>query len=199
MITYDIIDSLESKVLSFNRDIFREIFLKKRDLIFKTPEDGREIVLRPFGGGDSNRVIDLMREVYIEEMGWHMSFLREAIKILKDMLITWDPKDDLFVLAEFEGTLVGLLYMISQSDGKALIRWLTVKRDYRGMGIGKRLLEMAVDFARKKRHRKIALVTVDELKHAREVYKTAGFVETGQKTDFLWNMDITLCFMEMKL
>ena len=173
--------------------------MKKGGQIFKTPKDGREIVLRPFGGGDSNRVIDLMREVYIEEMGWHMSFLREAIKILKDMLITWDPKQDLFVLAEFEGGLVGLLYMISQTEGRALIRWLTVKEGYRGMGIGKRLLEMAVDFARKKRHKKIALVTVDELKRAREVYKTAGFAETGRKTDFLWNMNITLCFMEMKL
>jgi GNAT superfamily N-acetyltransferase len=173
--------------------------LKKRGRIYKTPKDGKKIVLRPFGGGDSNRVIDLMREVYIEEMGWHMSFLREAIKILKDMLITWDPKQDLFVLAEFEGTLVGLLYMVSQSDGRGLVRWLTVKKDYRGMGIGKRLLEMAVYFARKKRHKKIVLVTVDELKRAREVYARAGFVETGRKADFLWNMNITLCFMEMKL
>jgi len=174
-------------------------FVGKSGLIYKTPKEGKEIVLRPFMGGDSNRVIDLMREVYIEEMGWHISFLKDSIRTLREMLITWDPKQDLFVLAEFEDGLVGLLYMISQNDGRSLIRWLTVKKGYRGMGIGNRLIGMAVDFARKVGHRKIALVTVDELKRAREVYIRAGFSETGQKTDLLWDMNLTLYFMEMKL
>ncbi len=178
---------------------FWEDFLGKRGLIYKTPKKGKEIILRPFGGGDSNRVIDLMREVYIGEMGWHISFLKDAVRTLKEMLITWDPKQDLFVLAEFEDVLVGLLYMISQSDGRSLIRWLTVKKGYRRIGIGNKLIEMAVDFARKKGYRKIVLVTVDELKRAREFYIRAGFLETGRKTDLLWDMNLTLCFMEMKL
>lgn len=171
----------------------------KRGLIYKTPKKNKKIVLRPFRGGDSKKVLDLMREVYIEEMGWHISFLKDAVGTIREMLITWNPKKDLFVLAETEDGLVGLLFMISLKNETSFIRWLTVKKEYRGIGIGSRLIEMAVDFSKKRGHRKIGLVTVDELKRARDMYIRAGFSETDRKTDLLWEMNLTLCIMEMEL
>ena len=157
------------------------------------------IGIRKFSPGDGNRALSVMKRVYIDELGWRNVFLREAVKALKDMLLTHDPKCELFLLAESKKTPVGVMFLKKKSERVAFLRWLTVTHEARNRGLGKALLQCAVGFSRNVGYDFIELVTVDTLEQAREFYRRQGFIETGRRRDTVWDMDVELCFFTRNL
>ncbi|MBN1881165.1 MAG: GNAT family N-acetyltransferase [Deltaproteobacteria bacterium] len=140
-----------------------------------------------------------MKRVYIDEFGWQYAFLRGAVKTLRDMLLTYDPKRELFLLAETDIGPVGVMFLKRKSDRIAFLRWLTVTREVRNRGLGKALIECAVGFSRHAGYDSLDLVTVDRLTHAREFYRHQGFIETDRRRDTVWEMDMELCFFTRDL
>jgi len=141
----------------------------------------------------------VMKRVYIDELGWRNAFLREAVKSLRNMLLTHDPARELFLLAETEQAPVGVMFLKRKSKSIAFLRWLTVTRDVRNRGLGKTLLECAVGFSRNAGYDSVELVTVDRLEHALEFYRRQGFAETARRKDTVWEMDMELCFLTRDL
>ena len=157
------------------------------------------IGIRRYAPGDGNRALSVMKRVYIDEMGWRNTFLREAVTALKDMLLTHDSKRELFLLAESEQAPVGVMFLKRKSARVAFLRWLTVTREVRNRGLGKALLECAVDFSRNAGYDSMQLVTVDSLQYAQEFYRRQGFTETGRRRETVWEMDMVLCFLTRNL
>jgi RimJ/RimL family protein N-acetyltransferase len=77
--------------------------------------------------------------------------------------------------------MINLLITISTAEGGfvLLLEDLVIHRDHRGQGYGTRLLEYAIDFAKKKNFLRITLLTDRPNKRSLRFYLKNGFVESG--------------------
>ena len=155
--------------------------------------------IRPYKSGDASGVIAIIREVFVDEHGWSSLFLREAIMTMRKMLMTMIPSVELFLVCESEEGLCGAMFLKRSDKETAFIRWLVVKSGFRKRGIGREMLDMALKFSRSAGYRKIKLNTVGGLHRAMELYRNAGFLETGREEKLLWKMEMTIHYLEMDL
>lgn len=188
-------------MLYYSPEYVKELFLA----IISYRKDERptyetdNVLIRCYKWGDANKVLALMEEVYIRELGWNLLFIRDCASVFAEMLKTFDHKRELFLVAEVDNRLVGVMFMKYQGDRTAFIRWLTLIKDFRGNGIGRELLFKAIRFSKKRRYKKVRLVTVGMLDRARRFYMEAGFQEVERRDEYQWEMNITLCSMELRI
>ena len=132
-------------------------------------------VLRPHRPGDMGWIIRRHAELYHEEFGWDASFEGFLADIAAAFLKSFDRAHDCCWMAESDGAIVGSVCLIRVSDEIAKLRLLLVEPRVRGRGIGKRLIEECIVFARRAGYAKITLWSNDILHAARRLYERAGF------------------------
>jgi GNAT superfamily N-acetyltransferase len=85
-------------------------------------------------------------------------------------------------IAEVDGEPVGSICCAQRDDETAQLRLLLVEPGARGGGIGARLVDECLRFARRAGYRQIVLFTYDVLTSARRLYQGAGFeLDTEEK------------------
>ncbi len=99
------------------------------------------------------------------------------------MLLEQPSRGRIFVLKQ-NGMILGmlnLLFTISTAEGGSVIilEDLIIRADYRGHGLGSRLLDYALDYARKKDFKRITLLTDRLNAEAQRFYKRHGFFESA--------------------
>lgn len=132
-------------------------------------------LLRPHRPGDMGAVIAAHGRLYAYEYGFDVSFEALVARIAADFIDGFDPARHCCWIAERDGRVVGSVFVVDADETTAKLRMLFVDESARGLGIGKRLTEEAIRFARSAGYRRMTLWTNDILIAAREIYRKAGF------------------------
>jgi DNA-binding MarR family transcriptional regulator/GNAT superfamily N-acetyltransferase len=140
-----------------------------------------EIVLREPRPGDLGWVVARHAELYAEEYGWGENFEGVCAKIVADFSANFDPACERCWIAEMDGRNVGCVLLVKDSNKVARLRLLLVDPLARGHGLGTRLTDEAVRFARERGYRGITLWTHSILTAARKIYERAGFRLTSSE------------------
>jgi len=139
------------------------------------PEAKVAYVLRDLRPGDLGWIVHRQSLLYHQEYGWDETFDALVAEIAGGFVKRFDAKRERCWVAEREGEVVGSAFLVRASDRVAKLRLLYVESSARGLGIGSRLVEECVSFARAKGYRTLTLWTNDILVSARKIYQAAGF------------------------
>jgi DNA-binding MarR family transcriptional regulator/GNAT superfamily N-acetyltransferase len=138
-------------------------------------------VLRPPNAGDLGWIVHRQGVLYAEEWGYNEEFEALVAEIVAAFVQHLRPSKERCWIAEKDGEIVGSVLLVSKSQTVAKLRLLYVEPSARGLGIGARLIDECVRFARQAGYRQITLWTQSDLDAARRLYKKAGFTLTGKK------------------
>jgi DNA-binding MarR family transcriptional regulator/GNAT superfamily N-acetyltransferase len=139
------------------------------------PEAKVPYVLRDLRPGDLGWIVHRQGLLYHQEYGWDETFDALVAEIAGGFVKSFDAKRERCWVAEREGEVVGSAFLVRASDRVAKLRLLYVESSARGLGIGSRLVDECVSFARAKGYRTLTLWTNDILVSARKIYQAAGF------------------------
>lgn len=156
-------------------------------------------VLRSHRPGDVGWVIARQAVLYSQEYGWDDSFEALAAEIGAKFLRDFDAKREHCWIAERDGQNVGAVFLVKKDENTAQLRLLHVEREARGLGVGARLVDECIRFARQCGYKKIVLWTNDVLHAARRIYQHAGFHLTEEERHHSFGHDLVGQYWELTL
>lgn len=144
-------------------------------LLGSTPESSVPYLLRPHQPGDMGWVVQQHGILYNTEYGWDETFEGLVAGIVAEFIQNYDHKRERCWMVEMNGEIVGSVFLVKKSDEVAKLRMLIVDPKARGLGIGKRLVNECIRFARQAGYKKMTLWTNNVLLAARGIYHATGF------------------------
>ncbi|MHB1684559.1 MAG: bifunctional helix-turn-helix transcriptional regulator/GNAT family N-acetyltransferase [Bacilli bacterium] len=147
-------------------------------------------VLRQHEPGDMGWVIHMHGRQYAEEYGWDEHFEALVAQICSDFINNYDPNKERCWIAEMDGQIVGSVFVVKESEESAKLRLLLVDPQARGLGLGTRLVDECIRFARRKGYKSLVLWTNSVLESARNIYRNAGFKLVAEEPHHSYGHDL---------
>jgi DNA-binding MarR family transcriptional regulator/GNAT superfamily N-acetyltransferase len=158
-----------------------------------------QIVLRSHRPGDMGWVVKSHGDVYAREYGWDERFEALVADIAAKFIQNFDAKREACWIAELDGERVGAVLVVKDSKTIAKLRLLIVEPKARGLGLGKRLVDECIRFARDKGYKTLVLWTQANLAAARAIYRRAGFKLAKKERHRTFGYDLVGEYWELRL
>lgn len=142
------------------------------------------ITIRTRRAGDLGYITYRHAVLYQEEYGLKPVFEQYVM----DGLLAFQKSQsegDIWI-AESGGRIAGFIGVVASDSETAQLRWFLIEPEFRGLGLGRRLMSTAMDFCREKGFRHVFLWTFDELDVARHLYSEYGFKPTEKADNNIW-------------
>ncbi len=136
--------------------------------------------------GDVGYLIHLHGWIYALECGYNHEFEGYVCKTFYDFYKKYNPDNDRIWFAEYKGQIVGAIAVVEHSVKLAQLRWFILNPEFRGLGIGRRLMDNAMDYCRSKNYESVFLETTKDQKTAIRMYEKAGFTLSSTEEGFEW-------------
>ena len=163
------------------------------------PASKRHYILRLPRPGDFGWIVKRNAELYAQDYGWVAPFEGVCAQIVADFVNKYDESRERCWIAEIDGENVGAVMLADDGDGVARVRLLLVEPKARGLGIGARLVDELVRFARGAGYRKITLWTYSVLTAARHIYQEAGFKLMRSEEHQSWGQPVVSEHWDLEL
>jgi ribosomal protein S18 acetylase RimI-like enzyme len=134
--------------------------------------------LRP---GDIGAIVQMHGRLYGSEHGFGVQFDAYVALGLHEFYAAYDPDRDRVWICEHRGRMIASMLLMHRGNDTAQLRYFLVRPEYRGFGLGKRLMDLGMRFLREHGYRSVYLWTVDELPAAAALYRKYGFCLTEEK------------------
>jgi DNA-binding MarR family transcriptional regulator/GNAT superfamily N-acetyltransferase len=132
-------------------------------------------IVRSLRPGDIGWITHRQGLLYFKEYGWDETFEALVAEIVGNFVKTYNPKHERCWVADRDDEVVGSVFLVRETKDIAKLRLLYVEPSARGLGIGRRLVDECVEFAKRKGYKTLTLWTNDVLVSARRIYHAAGF------------------------
>ena len=148
-----------------------------------------EITIRTRRTGDMGYIAYRHAVLYQEEYGLKPVFEQYVM----DGLLAFQKSqaEGEIWIAESGGRIAGFIGVVASDIDTAQLRWFLIEPEFRGLGLGRRLMTTAMDFCREKGFRHVFLWTFDELDAARHLYREYGFLPTERTGNDIWKDGVT--------
>lgn len=135
--------------------------------------------------GDIGYVTDMHGALYKREYGYGIRFETYVAKGLCEFYEQYDPARNRVWVCEHKERMIGFLLLMDRGKA-AQLRYFLIEPEYRGLGLGSKLLNSYMDFFHQCDYKESYLWTTHELTIAAPLYKRVGFKLTEEKesTDF---------------
>ena len=147
---------------------------------------------------DIESIAELHRTVYGQEYGFDATFKQYVAEPLTEFVRRRSRRERLWI-AERDGRIIGCVAVVAASPETAQLRWFLVEPRERGLGLGCRLLNVAIAFGRGCGYERIILWTVSALSAAAHLYRRAGFEKVEEKPGRAWGVDVIAERYELNL
>jgi DNA-binding MarR family transcriptional regulator/GNAT superfamily N-acetyltransferase len=159
----------------------------------------RRVTLRDPRPGDLGWVVQMHGELYAREYGFDATFEALVADIAAKFIRDFDPGREKGWIAEVDGERAGCVFVVRKSATVAQLRLLLVRPEARGLGLGGRLTDACIAFARAHGYRKMMLWTQDNLTAARAIYQSRGFDLKEAAPNQAFGQDLVSEIWERKL
>ena len=151
---------------------------------------GEPYTIRPLRTGDLGWITHRQGILYAQEYGWDGTYEALVAEILAGFVKSFDPHAEYGWVAERDHEIIGSVFLVRASPSLAKLRLLYVEPTARGLGLGRRLVQECVEFARAKGYRTLTLWTNDVLVSARRIYESVGFRLTKEERHHSFGKDL---------
>ena len=155
------------------------------------PTKKQRVLIRPLQLGDLGTIINRHAVLYSTEYQWDKSFDRTVLEVLAQFASTVDESCERGWVAEVDGQFAGSIFAVRENEETARLRALLVEPQFRGMQIGRQLIEQCIDFCRQCGYKQMTLWTCSCLTQARKLYTKAGFTCTKAWDEPLFGVNLT--------
>jgi len=134
--------------------------------------------LRP---GDIGAIVQMHGALYGSEHGFGVQFDAYVALGLHEFYAAYDPDRDRVWICEHGGGMIASMLVMHRGSDTAQLRYFLIRPEYRGIGLGRCLMDLGMRFVRERGYRSVYLWTVDELPVASALYRKYGFTLTEEK------------------
>lgn len=160
------------------------------DIFDKGLKFSEPFFLRQHEPGDMGWVTHRHGVLYAQGYGWDEHFEALVAQIVADFINNYNPARERCWIAEMNGEIIGSVFVVQSSEKVAKLRLLLVEPKARGLGLGTRLVEECIRFARRKGYQKLMLWTNSVLVEARHIYQKVGFMLVAQEEHHSFGHDL---------
>jgi GNAT superfamily N-acetyltransferase len=150
--------------------------------------------------GDLGRIVEQHGRVYRTEHGFDQRFEGYVAAGLAEAVLSKDPPGTRFWIVRRADEFLGSAAVCPARATAGQFRWFLLEPSARGLGLGRRLLEDAIEHSAHAGFEQVFLWTVTGLDASARLYRDVGFVETERRPPAApWGVTVTETRWELAL